>query len=117
MLLPLPFGPMMPKNSPRSTPKETSSQRLLRSYADASEWVQEVFLERRALLVREPEDFEIAATSTTADVIALRELWGSRRKTSQSDDEIPIAIEIGSKRPPEPSSTPAAVILFSARSG
>ena len=55
VLLPLPFGPMTPKNSPSSTEKLTSFERLVALVRHAPERVQEVLLEVRPLLVRDAE--------------------------------------------------------------
>ena len=55
VLFPLPFGPMIPKNSPGSTRKLTSCECALLLVVDAAERVQEVLLERRSPLVRQAE--------------------------------------------------------------
>ena len=63
VLLPLPFGPMMPKNSPVSTEKLTSSSACVALVRRPVERVEEVLLERRPALVRKPERLRDAAAS------------------------------------------------------
>ena len=55
VLLPPPFGPITPKNSPASTENVTSSKRLVPLVRHAAERMHEVLLEVRPLLVRDPE--------------------------------------------------------------
>ena len=55
VLLPLPFGPMIPKNSPSLDVEADVVERLLHLVVVRSKRVEEVLLERRPLLVRQPE--------------------------------------------------------------
>ena len=112
MLLPLPFGPMIPKNSPSSTVKLTSSSACCTSYVDAVEGVEDVLLERRPPLVRKPEGLRDARDLDHRTAHTRSANHGSSRlNSSRPTTRVATAIPIGMRRP-NVSNASAAVIVF-----
>ena len=117
MLLPLPFGPTIPKNSPRSIAEGHVVERALRLVRHALERVQEVLLERRALLVREPERLRDADDLDGGPCHTRSANHGSCFLNIQRPSpKIANVIPIGISRPADESNASVAVIRFGATS-
>ena len=104
VLLPLPFGPTTPKNSPRSTENVTSLQRLVPLVRHPAERMEEVLLEVRPLLVRDPERLRDPGDLDRGDTSEpLREVAALAPEEHERDDEEERRrCAIGMSRPPTP---------------